>query len=97
MQNKDKKVTIRLSDEEYEYYKSLAYNDEKTLSSWIRIRLDENSKDIPYSAKLLRLIAENAEIAEKFLSGKDNASYRHKLINNLEDITMTLNKVIDNG
>jgi predicted DNA-binding protein len=97
MQNKDKRVTIRLPYEEYEHYKSLAEDDEKTLSMWMRSTLNENSNNIPYSAKLLRLIAENADIAEKIFSGKDNASYRHKLIDNLEDITMTLKKVIDNG
>jgi hypothetical protein len=90
---KDKKVTTRFTQEEYDHMKAQADEAGKDVSTWIRSRLD-NQSNIAGGSDLIRLVAETSEVVNTMLGGVDNATYRHRLAGNLESITALLKEVL---
>lgn len=90
---KDKKVTTRFTQEEYDRMKAQADEAGKDVSTWIRSRLG-NQSNIAGGSDLIRLVAETSEVVNTMLGGVDNAAYRHRLAGNLESITALLKEVL---
>lgn len=95
MNNKDIRVTIRINNEEKLEFDRRAKEAGATLSQWVRNTLN-SKQNIAGGTELVKLIAENSKLIDNLLAGKDNASYRHKLIQNLDSISTILNEVLKN-